>query len=86
MASGRIEGQTSGQFLGCWVDWSSTENVEGNYSDITFHLRGRRLNYWTEEYGYGTVNLYVNGEKFSKYDNHYFDINPNKITTMARLS
>lgn len=62
MASGSIALTSSNQYIVGSLNWSSTPNTAGNYSDVYVEMRMWRNNSGYTTYGTGSWNIYINGD------------------------
>lgn len=61
MANGSFAVSSSNKYVSAVVNWSSTPNTAGNYSDVYAELRASRTNSGYTTYGAGTGNWNING-------------------------
>lgn len=82
MASGSFTVTTSNGYISGKVNWSSTENVAGNYSDVAVDMRLSRENSGYSTYGTGDFWVVVNGTTV-RADNKGFTLTYNSNTLMV---
>lgn len=58
---GRIYGTTDNQYVLCVIDWTATQNIDGNYSTVTATLKYFRSNQGYTTYGKFNGGITING-------------------------
>ncbi|ALA13027.1 tail protein [Bacillus phage TsarBomba] len=79
MASGSFNVTTSNRYVLGTVNWSSTPNTGGNYSEVYVEMRFSRTNTGYTTYGTGTFGLYVDGQQAVNTTGFSFTYNSNTL-------
>ncbi|ARQ95007.1 intramolecular chaperone-containing tail fiber protein [Bacillus phage Flapjack] len=79
MASGSFNVTTSNRYVLGTVNWSSTPNTGGNYSEVYVEMRFSRTNTGYTTYGNGTFGLYVDGQQAVNTTSFSFTYNSNTL-------
>ncbi|UGO49176.1 minor tail protein [Bacillus phage vB_BanH_Emiliahah] len=79
MASGSFNVTTSNRYVLGTVNWSSTPNTGGNYSDVYVEMRFSRTNTGYTTYGTGTFGLYLEGQQAVNTTGFSFTYNSNTL-------
>lgn len=81
MASGSIAGSTNNAYIACRLDWWSTPNYAGNYSDVYMELRAWRTNSGYTTSGTYKGSTYINGS--GEYEERAVSLTQNSNTLIA---
>lgn len=79
MANGSFGISTSNRYVSGTVNWSSTPNTGGNYSEVYVEMRFSRTNTGYTTYGTGTFGLYVDGQQAVNTTSFSFTYNSNTL-------
>lgn len=79
MASGSFNVTTSNRYVLGTVNWRSTPNTGGNYSEVYVEMRFSRTNTGYTTYGTGTFGLYVDGQQAVNTTGFSFTYNSNTL-------
>lgn len=63
--SGTIKGTTSNDYISAKIEWTATQSISGNYSDVTATLYYSRTNTGYTTYGTWSGSITINGTKTS---------------------
>ncbi|AEW47207.1 putative minor structural protein 1 [Bacillus phage BCP78] len=85
MASGSFGVSTSNKYVAGTVNWRSTPNTGGNYSDVYVEMRFSRTNTGYTTYGTGTFGLYVDGQQAVNTTGFSFTYNSNTLVVSGNF-